>query len=69
MELVKARKTKEPATTETAEVMERTKNCGLLIGKGGLFGNTLRIKPLMCIAKGDADFLSEVLDKVLAMEK
>lgn len=65
VELVKDRKTKEPATSETAEVMERTKNYGLLIGKGGLFGNTLRIKPPMCITKGDADFLCEVLDRVL----
>ncbi|MCL4705670.1 aspartate aminotransferase family protein [bacterium] len=65
VELVKDRKTKEPATSKTAEVMERTKNNGLLIGKGGLFGNTLRIKPPMCITKSDADFLCETLDKVL----
>ncbi|RIK79206.1 hypothetical protein DCC62_05985 [candidate division KSB1 bacterium] len=35
------------------------------LNKGGSFGNTLRIKPPMCITKGDADFLSETLDKVL----
>ena len=34
----------------------------LLIGKGGLFGNTLRIKPPMCLTKADADFMLEVLD-------
>jgi alanine-glyoxylate transaminase / (R)-3-amino-2-methylpropionate-pyruvate transaminase len=33
-----------------------------LIGKGGLFGNTLRIKPPMCITHADADFMLEVLD-------
>ena len=34
-------------------------------GKGGLFGNTLRIKPPMCLTKGDADFLVDCLDEVL----
>ena len=65
VELVKDRKTKEPATSETAEIMERTKNHGLLIGKGGLFGNVLRIKPPMCINESDADFIADTLDKVL----
>jgi len=65
VELVKDRQTKEPATAETADVMERTKNNGLLIGKGGLYGNVLRIKPPMCLTPGDADFLTDTLDRVL----
>ena len=35
------------------------------LGKGGLFGNTLRIKPPMCLTKDDADFLADCLDDVL----
>lgn len=66
VELVKDRATKEPARDACAEVFERCKDLGLLIGKGGLWGNTLRIKPPMCITTGDADFLLEVLDEALA---
>ena len=64
VELVKDRTTKEPATTETVKVMELTER-GLLLGKGGLYGNTLRIKPPMCVTKSDADFLVDCLDEVL----
>ncbi len=66
VELVKDRATKEPAREECAEVFERCKELGLLIGKGGLWGNTLRIKPPMCIHRGDADFMLEVIDEALA---
>jgi alanine-glyoxylate transaminase/(R)-3-amino-2-methylpropionate-pyruvate transaminase len=67
VELVRDRKTKEPANTETAEVLELAKDRGLLVGKGGLFGNTLRIKPPMCITKDDADFMADCLDEVLTV--
>jgi len=62
VELVKDRKTKEPAKDECARVFERTKEMGLLIGKGGLYGNVLRIKPPMCITREDVDFIIGVLD-------
>ena len=65
-ELVKDRTTKEPAKTECAQVFETAREMGLLIGKGGLNGNTLRIKPPMCIGIADADFMLEVLDIALA---
>ncbi len=66
VELVKDRTTKEPAKEACAEVFERCKDMGLLIGKGGLWGNTLRIKPPMCITPADATFILEVLDEALA---
>jgi alanine-glyoxylate transaminase/(R)-3-amino-2-methylpropionate-pyruvate transaminase len=65
VELVRDRQTKEPAATETAELLERCKERGLLLGKGGLYGNTLRIKPPMCLSRDDADFLVDCLDEVL----
>ncbi len=66
VELVRDRTSKEPATTETSEVVEQCKLRGLLIGKGGLFGNVLRIKPPMCVSRDDADFLVDCLDEVLS---
>lgn len=65
VELVKDRAAKTPAKEECAQVFETCKDLGLLIGKGGLFGNTLRIKPPMCINRVDADFLLAVLDEAL----
>jgi len=65
VELVKDRATKEPATAQTAAVFDRCKDLGVLIGKGGLYGNVLRIKPPMCITKEDCDFLCAVLDTAL----
>ncbi len=62
IELVRDRKTKEPATEECLRVFERAKDLGLLMGKGGLHSNTLRIKPPFCITKDDVTFLLEVLD-------
>lgn len=67
VELVRDPKSKEPATAATAEVMELAKERGLLIGKGGLAGNTLRIKPPMCLTKDDADFLADCLDECLTL--
>ena len=64
-ELVKDRATKAPATEETLAVWEAMRELGVLVGKGGLFGNTLRIKPPMCITAADVDFTLEVLDEAL----
>ena len=48
-------------------MLELCKERGLLIGKGGLSGNTLRIKPPMCLTRDDADFLVDCLDEVLTL--
>jgi|LakMenEpi03Aug12_release.lakeMendotaPanAssembly.Ray.scaffolds.fasta_scaffold110656_3 alanine-glyoxylate transaminase/(R)-3-amino-2-methylpropionate-pyruvate transaminase len=65
IELVKDHATKAPAKEECARVFERCRELGLLIGKGGLHGNVLRIKPPMCLTAADADFLLEVLDAAM----
>ena len=66
IELVKDRRTNEPAREECARVFETCRELGLLIGKGGLTGNVLRIKPPMCLTAADADFMLAVLDEALA---
>ena len=65
MELVRDRKSKDPATAETAELVERAKDMAVLLGKGGLCGNVVRIKPPMCLTKEDADFSLAVFDRAL----
>lgn len=66
VELVKDRATKAPAGPETAQAMERMKELGVLIGKGGLYGNVFRIKPPMCFNVQDADFLVDCMDVALS---
>jgi alanine-glyoxylate transaminase / (R)-3-amino-2-methylpropionate-pyruvate transaminase len=67
VELVRDRRTKEPASAGTLEVMEAAREMGVLLGKGGLAGNVLRIKPPMCITAADADFALDVLDRALTL--
>jgi 4-aminobutyrate aminotransferase-like enzyme len=66
IELVRDRKTKEPATAETAELMEATRENRVLVGKGGLSGNVIRISPPMNIGKADIDEFTKRMDSSLA---
>jgi 4-aminobutyrate aminotransferase-like enzyme len=65
MEIVKSKK--EPAPDFVAEIFESTKEEGLLIGKGGLYGNVIRITPPLTIEKGDIDQAIQIIDR--AFEK
>jgi 4-aminobutyrate aminotransferase len=66
MELVEDRKTKEPSPKKTTALLEAAKKQGLLIGKGGLYGNVLRIAPSMLISKSDIDDGCKRLERALA---
>ena len=61
LELVKDPGTKEPATKETARLMDLAKDNQLLLGKGGLWGNVIRIAPSLNITRAECD---EVLIKL-----
>jgi 4-aminobutyrate aminotransferase-like enzyme len=63
LELVKDRKTKEPAPQETVQFMEECRRVGLLVGKGGLFNNVIRMSPPMNIAKADVDEAIRKMDE------
>ncbi|RXM30636.1 Alanine--glyoxylate aminotransferase 2, mitochondrial [Acipenser ruthenus] len=57
VEMVKDKVSREPLPgVEMNEIFEDCKDMGLLIGKGGVYGQMSRIKPPMCITKDDADF-------------
>lgn len=66
LELVKDRQTKEPAPQETTQLLERTRENGLLVGKGGMFGNVIRMAPPMNISKADVDEGIRLLDRSFA---
>ena len=69
VELVKDRNSKEPAKAECAEVLELCRELGLLVGKGGLWGQTIRIKPPLCLTAADADFLLDVMDAAFTKQE
>lgn len=66
LELVVDRNTKEPAPKHAAQIMEAAKRQGLLIGKGGLYGNTLRIAPPMLVTEAEIDHAADCLDNAFA---
>jgi len=65
LELVKDRESKTYATDEAVTLMDLCKEKGLLIGKGGLYGNVIRIAPPLSIKKDDVAFMLKVIDESL----
>ncbi|MFW9935685.1 MAG: aspartate aminotransferase family protein, partial [Candidatus Thorarchaeota archaeon] len=63
IELVRNQKTKEPAPKELLQVMELCKTEGLLIGKGGIDGNAIRIQPPLELTRDQIDSAYQILDK------
>ena len=66
MELVKDPKTKEPAPEAANAMLEAARENGLLIGKGGMYNNVLRLSPAMNIGKADVEEAFRLLDKSFA---
>jgi 4-aminobutyrate aminotransferase len=67
IELVEDRKTKSPAVAQTAMLMEAARENRILIGKGGMYGNVIRLSPPMNITRADVDQFIGLLDKSLAV--
>jgi len=55
VELVEDRETKAPAAAAVNALMEATRENRLMIGKGGTYGNVIRISPPLNISKSDVD--------------
>ncbi len=65
VELVRDRVSREPAPRETLELLDLTCRQQVLFGKGGLYGNVIRLKPPLCLTGADVDYALEVLDSCL----
>jgi len=62
IELVEDRATKAPASAATLRLMEAARENGIMVGRGGLYGNVLRLSPPMNIGRGDVDEFISRLD-------
>jgi len=63
IELVTDRKSKTPATKETAEIFEKTRESGIVVSKSGANRNILRMVPPMCITAEDVAQVEDALDR------
>lgn len=56
---------KKQLPAECSKIVEISKDNGVILGKGGLWGNTIRLKPPMTVTKADADRCLEAMRKAL----
>ena len=66
VELVRDRRTLEPATSEADDLINRLQRRGILLSTDGPHHNVLKIKPPMVVTAGDVDMVVRVLDDELA---
>ena len=67
LELVQDRVSKKPAAAETARLMEAAREHRILIGKGGLNSNVIRISPPLNVTRSDITDFLKALDSSLAL--
>ncbi len=65
VELVRDRKTKEPANTEAAAIRKFCREQGVLVGVGGQAGNVIRFQPPLVISESALDQAVETLRAAL----
>lgn len=69
IELVKDKQSKEPNVKAAGHVMETCKQRGVLVGKGGTYGNVLRLAPPLIITEDEAQRAIDALDAGFAAAK
>ncbi len=65
LELVKDKKTKEPAPELIRPIIDRCAENGLLVGSVGIFGNVIRVAPPLVITESEAHESCDIMEKVL----
>ncbi len=65
LELVKDRKTKEPAVDEAKKVRAACREKGVLVGLGGTLANVIRIQPPLVMTAEQADKATETIEKAV----
>jgi 4-aminobutyrate aminotransferase-like enzyme len=65
LDLVEDRKTKVPATAAALRVMDAARENRIMVGRGGLSGNVVRMSPPMNISRTDVDEFAIRLDAAL----
>lgn len=65
IEMVTDRKTKEPASDAAGLLLEKAREGGLLLGKGGLYSNVIRIAPPLTAKKEDVNAALGMLDDAM----
>jgi alanine-glyoxylate transaminase/(R)-3-amino-2-methylpropionate-pyruvate transaminase len=66
IEMVTNRETREPASDAASLLLEKAREGGLLLGKGGLYSNVIRIAPPLTAKKEDVDVALGMLDHAMA---
>jgi 4-aminobutyrate aminotransferase-like enzyme len=66
VELVKDKKTKEPAPDLTRKLIDLAADLGLLIGSVGVFGNVIRVAPPLVISEAEAYESLDIFEKALS---
>lgn len=68
VELVRDRRTLEPAPEEAASLVNRMREQGILLGTDGPFHNVIKIRPPMPFSIDDADQLIKTMNMILGQE-
>jgi len=65
LELVRDRKSLEPAAPETKRVVNRMRDLGVLTATEGPHGNVLKLRPPICFSREQADMTIDAIDRAL----
>ena len=55
----------QPSPRAASRLLEETRAAGLLVGKGGLYGNVIRLAPPMTLTDDEADEALDVLTSAI----